>query len=289
MPYLLVTAAGYFTADIIILKTRFLLLPEPSNITKPQQNISNNQVPFINYATITSRNIFTVIDIPDTLKPQGQKNQEEDLPPVPSNLPLTLVGTIVHTIPERSIANIEVKSKNLVLSYHPKQEIENLAQLIKIERQKVIIRNQSSQRLEFIEIKDPTKKLSFSQGKAEMPIPSKPQAEVAMVAPNKFEIKRSDVLKYTNDMAAVLQQAAMAPRRNASGEIECFKFLSIQPGSIYTQLGFQNGDCLKSVNGVKIESPTQAMELYNGLKNSSQLKISVERDGRDQEQDYNIK
>lgn len=281
-------AAGYFTADIIILKTRFLLLPEPSQITKNSAENIFNPPPYSNYSPIISRNIFTVTEIPDALKPAGQKHQEEELPPVPSNLPLTLMGTIVHSIPEKSIANIEVKSKNTVLSFRPKQEIENLAQLLKVERQKIIIRNQNSQRLEFIEIKDPSKKISFSTVKMETPVP-KASNDVQMTAPNKFEIKRSDVLKYTNDMAAVLQQAAMAPRRNSNGEIECFKFLSIQPGSIYTQLGFQNGDCLKAVNGVKIESPTQAMELYNGLKSSSQLKITMERDGRDSEQEYNIK
>jgi general secretion pathway protein C len=121
------------------------------------------------------------------------------------------------------------------------------------------------------------------------PPPSGGGGDVAQVAPNKFEIKRADLLKYTNNMASILQQAAMAPRRNANGEIDGFKFLSIQPGSIYSQLGFQNGDTIKGVNGEKVDSPAKAMELYNALKTSNSIKLTIERDGRDTDMDYTVK
>ena len=68
-----------------------------------------------------------------------------------------------------------------------------------------------------------------------------------------------------------------------------FKFLAIQPDSIYTKLSFQNGDCIKSVNGESIDNPAKAMELYNALKSSSQINLKVERDGKDQEMEYNIR
>lgn len=71
-------------------------------------------------------------------------------------------------------------------------------------------------------------KLSF--GAAKIPAALNPATEIMQTAPNKFEIKRSDVLKYTADMSAVLQQAAMAPRRNAAGEIDCFRFFIYSAG-----------------------------------------------------------
>jgi general secretion pathway protein C len=129
-------------------------------------------------------------------------------------------------------------------------------------------------------------KINFNTSKA-TPTVGGP-TEVQQVGQNKFQIKRSDVLKYTSNMAEVLQQAAMAPKRGANGEIECFKFLAIQPNSIYTQLGFQNGDCIKGVNGEPVDSPAKAMELYNQLKSSNGIKMKVERDGRDQDFDYNV-
>ena len=90
-------------------------------------------------------------------------------------------------------------------------------------------------------------------------------------------------------MASLLQQAAMQPRRNANGEIECFRFLAIQPKTVYTQLGFQVGDCLKAVNGEKIDSPAKAMEMYKALQAAPNISILMERDGRDMNNNYNIK
>ncbi len=247
-----------------------------------QENLQNRGT----YQVITTRNIFASDGIiPDAMKGVGEQPISPDADPVPSNLPLTLKGTIVHTNPAKSIATIEVKSKSLTNAYPVGVNIENLATLERVERRKIIIRNLNNRLLEFIEMKDASK-ISFGlTAQAAKGV----TGDVMEVAPNKFEIKRTDITKYTNDMAAVLQQASMVPRKGANGEIECFKFLSIQPGSIYTQLKFQNGDCISGVNGEKIDSPAKAMEMYNALKNSANLKLQLERDGRPLEYDYTIK
>jgi len=287
LPHLLFVFVGYCAADLGILAYRDLMLPNQPPPAHPVRSDMDSSTARGSYNTVISRNIFSSDGIiPEQLMAAQDKNRSESEAPVQSSLPLTLKGTIVHSNPQKSIANIEVKSKNQVLAYHVGNDIENLATLSAVERGKVIFRNLNNNRLEFIELKTDGAKISFGAAK---PLERPSKSDVAQVAPNKFEIKRSDVLKYTSDMAAVLQQAAMAPRRNSSGEIECFKFLSIQPGSIYTQLGFQNGDCIKAVNGEKIDSPAKAMELYNALKNSSSIKMQVERDGRDQESEYNIR
>jgi general secretion pathway protein C len=287
LPYLLFVFIGYCLADVLILNFRDLMLPsEPP----PAMAKSSNQDNFQNrgaYQVITTRNIFSSDGvIPEALVAKGQEPGNLDNEPVPSNLPLTLKGTIVHSNPAKSIATIEVKSKSLTNAYPVGVNIENLATLEKVERRKIIIRNLNNRQLEFIEMKD-AGKLSF--GISAPPQRGGTGGEVAEIAPNKFEIKRSVIQKYTSDMASVLQQAAMAPRRGANGEIECFKFLSIQPGSIYTELKFQNGDCISGVNGEKIDSPAKAMEMYNAFKNSPNLKLQMERDGRPLEYDYIIK
>lgn len=287
LPYALFILIGYFLADLVILNYRDLMLPKEAPPSRPKRT----NLPQTNgrgfYTPITSRNIFNSDGIiPDALVAKGQENKSEQKEEVPvaSQLPLNLVGTIVHSIPEKSIANIEIKSKNQVLAFSPKREIDNMATLIKVERYKAIIRNTNNGRLEFIEMKNLTK-INFAGAKAEAVAPT----EIKMTGANKYEIKRSDVIKYTSDMANVLQQAAMAPRKKANGEIDCFKFLAIQPDSIYTKLSFQNGDCIKSVNGESIDNPAKAMELYNALKSSSQINLKVERDGKDQDMEYNIR
>jgi len=54
-------------------------------------------------------------------------------------------------------------------------------------------------------------------------------------------------------------------------------------------LGFQIGDVIKGVNGEKVDSPAKALELYNTLKTSNQVKILMDRGGKETEFDYNVK
>lgn len=285
-PWLLVFLVAYLTADLLIVKYRYLMLPTEAPPAKPARPQVVAGVDRAGLNQITSKNIFAEDGvIPPPLVADGQGKAEEEAAPVPSSLPLNLIGTLVHSDPEKSIATIEVKSKNATIALRVGRDIPGIATLTKVERNKAFIRNLNNNRIEYIEIKQ-ANKLSFNSSRPAAPAGG---GEVKVVGQNRFEVNRSDVLKYTSDMASILQQAAMQPRRNASGEIECFKFLAIQPGSIYTQLGFQVGDCLKAVNGDKITSPAQAMEMYNALKSSNNIKLTVERDGRDQENDYTVR
>jgi general secretion pathway protein C len=292
LPYLLFIFIGYAIADVVILNYRDLMLPTQPPPARPPKSLHDNIVSKSTYSSVISRNIFSSDGIiPDPLVPAGQSGRPlEDAAPVPSSLPLALKGTIVHSDPKKSIANIEVRSKNQVLAYSVGRDIEGLAVLQKVERTRVIIRNSNNGRLEYLEMKLEGGKISFNGAKAPAAGPvAGGKTDVAQVAPNKFEIKRSDLQKYLSDTASILQQASMIPVHGPSGEIEGFKFIGIQPGSIYTQLGFQTGDVIKAVNGEKIDSPAKAMELYNALKNSSNINITTSRDGRDQDNSYTVK
>jgi general secretion pathway protein C len=286
LPYLIVLFIGFTLADLVILNYRHLMLPDQAPPTRPPLPLGDESASRSSYVSITSRNIFSADGlIPDPLVSKDSPQNQQDQAPVLSSLPLTLMGTIVHSNPEKSIANIEIKSKNQVLPFQVGRDIEGLATLTRVERGKIIFRNSNNGRLEYVEMKIQGQKLTF-QGAKSTQVSG---GEVAQVAPNKFEIKRSDLNRYLADMSAVLQQASMSPRRNASGEIECFRFNAITPGSIYTQLGMQNGDCIKEVNGVRIESAAQAMDMYGKLRNESAISLGFERDGRDQTSSYSIR
>lgn len=288
LPYILFTFIGYCAADLIILNYRDLMLPTQPPPSRPRSSQEFDSQPKSFYSSITARNIFSSDGIiPDPLRPEGQQGKAlDDAPPVLSSLPITLKGTIVHSNPLKSIANVEVKSKNQTLAYAVGRDIETLATLQKVERNKIIIRNINNGRLEYVEMKLDGGKISFNTAK---PTAALGKTEIQQTAPNNFEIKRSDLQKYLTDTASILQQASMVPVRGPNGEIDCYKFIGIQPGSVYTQLGFQVGDCLKAVNGEKIDSPAKAMEMYNALKNSPNINILMSRDGREQESNYTVK
>lgn len=285
LPILLILLIAYCISDLLILNYRDLMIPQQAPPAKLRKANATQMARPGAYASVTSRNVFSFDgSIPDALRPEGEENKpKEDLPPVPSNLPLALEGTIVHSNPEKSIANINVRSKNQVIPYAPGRDIEGLATLVSVERKKVILRNSNNGQLEFIEMKDANAKIAFQGARPAV------ETEVKQVSANKFEIKRTDLEKNLKDLGSILQQAAMVPQRNASGEIECFKFLAIQPGSVYTQLGMSVGDCIESVNGQKIDSPAKAMELYQALRGADSISIGRQRDGRKDEVQYSIR
>lgn len=277
---------GYIVADLGLLSLRGGMFPQQPPPAMPQNrgqfNLSGG-----NFNGIKDRNIFNSDGkIAAALGEAGgtdTKQQEVDPEPVPSTLPITLLGTIVHANPVRSIASIGLKSKNEQIAVKVGDVIpEELATVIWIERSKITFRNKATNRREFIELKDDSK-INFGAAK---PVQ---QGEVTVLNDNTREIKRGDIDRLTSNLPELLQQARAVPRMGPGGAIECFSLADISGGSIYERLGLKKGDCIKSVNGEQINSPAKAMELYNALRsNANTINLGIERGGRDDNFQYNI-
>lgn len=279
---------GYTIADLSILAYRDLMLPNQTPPTKPPPAVAHNEYGMGALQSILSRNIFSSDGlIPDPVQLKNDPNKKKKIEePIPTNLPLNLIGTLVHSNPEKSIAAIEIKSKNQILSYGLKRDIENLAIVEKIERGKVFIRNNNNGQLEYLELKT-NNKITF--GSAPKTILDTAKGEVKQKGENQFEISRASLLKYTSDLSSILMQAQCVPaRRPGTGEIYGFRCLQFQPDSIYTQLGLKPMDVICGVNGSPVTSPQQAMELYSALKSSNQIEICIERDGKQNSFKYSI-
>ncbi|MGZ3816969.1 MAG: type II secretion system protein GspC [Bdellovibrio sp.] len=285
--YILFIFLGFCIADLSILAYRDRMLPQSAPPARPKPPRFDTSISRGAYNGIASRNIFASNGvIPDALVDKNKEKEQKEADPVPSQLPLNLIGTLVHSNPEKSIAAIEVKGKNQVISFTPGKEIEGMANIIRVERQKVIFRNLNSNRLEYIEMKKEGNKVAFGAGKAMGIATGK---EVQKTGDNNFSIKRADLLKYTNDLSSVLMQARAVPNREpGTGNVNGFRLLDMQPGSIFEQLGLQRMDVIKSVDGTPVDSPAKAMELYNTLKNSPKVTLQVERNGKNETMTYNI-
>ena len=273
---------GYFMADLGTLWSRRFMLPTQPPPAHPKRATAPSAV--ANHETIITRNMFNSDGlIAEPLIAKQNPKDRKELPPIPSQLPLNLMGTLVHSSPEKSLAAMEIKGKNQILSYRPGQDIEKLATLEKVERMKVFIRNLNTGRLEFVEMKN-TNKIQLKTTGA-----SEPSGDVKKVSDTEFEIKRSDLLKHTSDLSSLLMQARVVPaRRGGNGDIYGFRLVEMQPGSIYSQLGLQLMDVITVVNGTPVTNAQQAMELYTALKNSDNIKIGVERNGQNQSLDYKV-
>ncbi|HMN67701.1 MAG TPA: type II secretion system protein GspC [Bdellovibrionales bacterium] len=284
--YILAIITGFFLADLGILYVRPSMLPTQPPPVRPQRQMPSTFVPLERYAGISDRNIFNADKkIPPQLTSDGSEGQFIDAPPVASQLPLKLEGTLVHANPKRSVATINLSSKNEVQSFMVDGDIGGMARVTSIERRKVIFRNLNNQRLEFIEI---PKDSAVSFGVKE--VNSVSIDDVQKKGEFDFTMRRGDIAKYTSDLGSILQQARMVPNivPGTGGKVDGFRFVAIQPGSIYEKLGFKPMDVIKKVNNEDVNSPTKAMELYNALKSETRITLGVERNGRDETFNYNV-
>ncbi|MCB0362642.1 MAG: general secretion pathway protein GspC [Bdellovibrionales bacterium] len=284
--YLLAVFLGYTISDLAILSYRPTMLPNEAPPAKINRSIRSRQVSLLDYESISDRNFFNSDGkIPPPLSAEGKEEDQVDRPAVLSQLPLKLEGTIVHLNEKKSVSSINIRNKNETQVFGIDDEIDGIARVTKIERRKVTFRNLANNRLEYIEIPKDVK-INFG-----VKAPKSTESNVIEKRGEfDFSIKREDLNKYTSNLSEILNQARMVPNiiPGSGGRVDGFRFVSINPGSIFEKLGFKTMDVIRSVNGEPVNSPTRAMEFYNALKSSSNIQLGVERNGREEDFTYSV-
>lgn len=108
--------------------------------------------------------------------------------------------------------------------------------------------------------------------------------DIRSVGPNQYVLKRADLNKVTGNLGALASQARIVPSKKDNG----FKIFSIAKDSLFNKIGIQNGDVLKSINGIELSSPDKALEAYSRLQNASKLSLDIVRKGQNETLEYTI-
>ncbi len=285
----LVLVVAYALADLILTQIRIQMLPQQAPPSAPTASPRSPSTPLGDYSLLVRQNFFHFgQDIPPPLAEEKAPDPSVEAEAILSQLPIKLEGTIVHANPSRSIATVNVRN-SLKKSYSVGSDIEGLARLERVERRRITFRNLANSRLEYVEIPE-DQKFSFGLTQPARTAPQQSDQVVEQISYNRFSVNRADVNRLTSDLGTVLNQARMVPNiiPGSGGQIDGFRFVSIQPDSIYEELGFKVGDVLRGVNNQIVNSPTQAMELFNALRNSNQITLMMEREGRQEEFYYTI-
>lgn len=207
---------------------------------------------------------------------------------VPSTLNLTLVGTMVANRPEWSFATIKGSGDPDAGVYLVGDEIEG-AEVVEIERLRVILNNQGRKEFISIEGTQPAQpKRPSKPPRRRSKRPEVADAEIKKVDENTFEISREDVDKQLSNLSALATQARVIPNFK-DGKANGFKIFSIRPGSIYQKLGLKNGDVIRKINGYEMDSPEKALEIYAKLKESPRIEVELERRGSVLNQALNVR
>jgi len=107
---------------------------------------------------------------------------------------------------------------------------------------------------------------------------SSAKIQLKKLAPGKFEVSRSEVQQTMENPAQFFSQMRAMPHF-VNGKTDGFSISQVQPGSVFDQLGLQNGDLLTSIDGQPVTNPMQAMGLIQAVKTASAIDLVVNRGG----------
>jgi type II secretion system protein C len=102
--------------------------------------------------------------------------------------------------------------------------------------------------------------------------------ELKKLGPGKFEVSRAEVQQTMENPAEFFSQMRAMPHF-VNGRTDGFSISQVAPGSVFDQLGLQNGDLLTSIDGQPVTNPMQAMGLIQAVKTASAIDLTVNRGG----------
>jgi general secretion pathway protein C len=192
--------------------------------------------------------------------------------PPPSPLSLTLIGTFV-TDGQEPYAIIEDKKKQTQDMFLLGDSIFEQATLKKIHQDRVEIERLG--KLEVLRLDD------FGGGDS-------PTGDGISSNGDDFVVDEAELDKGLENLPLLLTQARAVPYFKDGRSIG-LRLFAIKTGSLYEKIGLKNGDILKSINGNSLADITQALKLFEQLKQERSINLVLEREKQDREFKYTIR
>jgi general secretion pathway protein C len=194
---------------------------------------------------------------------------------------LTLYGTVVAGA--RSLAVIHTGQE--IKSFRLGDELPGGGRLEEIARNLVPIRYPGGP-LEAL----PLYKGEGPKGTASVPATSGTSTDgtsIKAVGENRWVIPRGVAEQARGNLNELLRQARMEPNI-VEGRTEGFVVRMIRPKSLLDTLGIQRGDVLRQINGVPLDSPEKALQVFQQLREVKRLSIGLERNGTPMNFEYEV-
>ncbi len=275
-------ALAFVGADIVngIIHQKLHVPPKTSQ-RKPDTAASKQEMKDpSHYAVIHERDLFhSAKEKVATKKPGGTSKKVviKEGALEKTSLQVRLRGT-VHREKGNSVAIIEdLKTRKQDL-YHVGDMISGEAKLIAVSRNKVYLERNGKQ--EILEVYEKTEEKP-SERLAERPPLGRSISTgrgIKRLSADRYRIPQEDLKDAFENMNELLTQVRVVPNFK-DGEPDGFKLLSIKRGSLIQRAGLRDGDIVKRVNGIEIDSPDKAFEVYEQVRNEPLITVEVLRGG----------
>ena len=245
--------------------------------------------------------------------PTGDQS-EEGSPDVPieSDLNVKLMGCMVADQSDYSLAMIQDGESQETYVVSVGDYLPGEAEVVRIERDRIYIRRNGQ--LEFIQLEqtiggDPSpvsiNRISGSPASNQrVAAQIQKQAERAAGRPrqtggesggslvqqrndNEYVLSRRELERTLENPEKVINDAQMI--KNFKGEEKSgLRIVGVTPDGIFSGLGFETNDVIRSINGKKVDNPADAKRMFKELRDSDSLDVRVERNGETLEKRFEL-
>jgi general secretion pathway protein C len=105
---------------------------------------------------------------------------------------------------------------------------------------------------------------------------------------DEFVVEEAELDKGLENLPLLLTQARAVPYFKDGRSIG-LRLFAIKTGSLYEKVGLKNGDILKTINGNNLGDISQALKLFEQLKQERSISLVLEREKQDREFKYTIR
>jgi len=276
----LLAVAGFIASKIILATLAPTVQPPPTQGEVKTTDAVTRNAQDQDAAVILQRNLFgsKVLDT----SPTAAEKSEADLQSLPeSTLPLRLLGTVVQVSGKKSFAIIQDTGTREQQIHFIGDEVREGTIITSVTRNRVVLlRNGREEILEKDEDQSAAPPAVRSRARPTRTAKARTAAQgpvtVRKVGDNNFVMDRREVEGVLQDFNKLLTQIRVVPHF-ADGKPDGFKIFNIRPGSLFASLGMVNGDIIKRVNGLDITGPEQALQMFQQLRDESQVTVDLER------------
>jgi general secretion pathway protein C len=225
--------------------------------------------------TILDRNLFQVSTLQPEAEPEPEPDPEAQLEA--TRLPLKLLGTVATSNPKSAWAAVEDTTKRERLAVRPQDKLLDKATVVRIERRRIVLENGGRrEELALDEEGAPGAPARVAGRRATAAIVDSAslEARVRQLSEERFEVQREQVNEAVRNPAELFSQARILPKYE-NGAMTGVQVNSIQPGSLFEEIGIRDGDVVTQVNGIVVTSPQDSAALLQELTQSNQFEVTV--------------
>ena len=227
---------------------------------------------------ILDRNLFNA----STLAPAVVEDPDADLEA--TKLPLKLLGTVAGGTDQSWAAVLDTETgQHFVVRVA--DLLKDRAQVLRIERRRIVLQNGAKREELALEgdagesgVTRPVARATPQAGRG-LARPRRNAGEaldarMRRLGENRFSVAREDIEEAARNPASLLSQARILPKWE-SGQMVGMQVNGIQPGSDLEAIGFENGDTVNEVNGVRISSPESTTEIMTEITDAIREKRPI--------------